>query len=175
MSISVCLSDTIAQNDGIPDNWACGLRRCDVLPAPSSASSATGSELMTYLLPNSCTIWSKNLNSCLSPLETTGKSCWFVTSLKNCLNTEDWRNLPSPFQELSEISLQPLDPVLTLLRSAQETLAGHELRDLRVDLLVHRRALQHLLDVSAPPDVQKGLRLAVRPDLLGIFRHPLSA
>lgn len=88
-----------------------------------------------------------------------------------------WRsplNLLSAFQKLSEIGLQTLDPVLTLLGRAQEALAGQELGDLRVDLLVDRRALQHLLDVSAAPDVQQRLGLPVAPDLLGIFRQPLS-
>lgn len=83
-------------------------------------------------------------------------------------------NLLSAFQKLSEVGLQPLDPVLTLLGRAQEALAGQELGDLRVDLLVYGRALQHLLDVSGAPDVQQRLRLPVGPDLLGILRQPLS-
>lgn len=75
---------------------------------------------------------------------------------------------------MSEVGPQPLDPVLTLLRRAQVTLAGQGLRDLDEDVFVFGAALQVLLDVLAPPDVQEDLRLPVGPDKLRAVSRPLG-
>lgn len=42
-------------------------------------------------------------------------------------------------------------------------MAGHDLRDLDEDVFVLGTALQVLLDLLTPPDVQQGLRLPVAP------------
>lgn len=73
---------------------------------------------------------------------------------------------------MSEIGPQPLDPGLTLLRSAHVALTGHDLRDLDEDVSVLGAALQVLLDVLAAPHVQEGLGLSVAPRQLGALSHP---
>ena len=64
---------------------------------------------------------------------------------------------------MSEVGPEPLDPGLTLLRSAQVALAGHDLRDLDEDVFVLGAALQVLLDLLAPPNVKEGFGLPVAP------------
>lgn len=51
------------------------------------------------------------------------------------------RYLLSALEEVSEVGPQPLYPGLTLFRSAQVALVGHDLRDLDVDVSVLGAAL----------------------------------
>ncbi len=75
---------------------------------------------------------------------------------------------------MSEIGPQPLYPGLTLFRSAQVALAGHDLRDLDENVFVLGAALQVLLDLLAPPYVQEGFGLPVAPGQLRAVSHPLG-
>lgn len=65
--------------------WWTKVRQCAFLPTPSAVSSARGSEFITYLLPNICTNWSKNLHSCFSPLETRNRISELVIRRQNVL------------------------------------------------------------------------------------------
>lgn len=140
----------------------------------SGASSARDSEFITYLLPNICSIWSKNLHSCFSPL----KKQHMIRSKTSCSNN-NFTNMSggplllSSLQEMFEVGPQPLYPGLALLRRAQVALAAHRLRDLFVDVFVLGTALHVLLDLLAPPDVQQGLGLSVPPSQFGVVTHPL--
>ena len=81
--------------------------------------------------------------------------------------------LLSAFEEVSEVCPQPLYPGLTLFRSAQVALAGHDLRDLDVEVFVLSATLQVLLDVLAPPNIQEGLGLFVTPSQFSAVTNPL--
>lgn len=82
-------------------------------------------------------------------------------------------SLPA-LEEVSEIGPQSLYSCLTLFGGAQVALAGHDLRDLDEDVFVLGAALQVLLDLLAPPDVQKGFGLPVTPGQLRAVSHPLD-
>lgn len=151
------------------------------LPKPSAVSSVRGSEFITYLLPKTCTNWSKNLHSCFSPLETEYQSSLWQQWIKwheSCSEYVDVshertkQDLLSALEEVSEIGPQPLYPGLTLFRRALVALAGHDLGDLDEDVFVLGAALQVRLDLLAPPYFQEGLCLTVAPGQLRAVSCP---
>lgn len=94
-------------------------------------------------------------------------------SKRSTIGLRWWHRLPLPLEELPEVGLQPLDPVLALIGSSHVPLVNQHLSDLSVHQSVGGGALQTVLDILAAPYFQEGLGLAVTPDLLGILGRPL--